>query len=139
MSQALRKNKGDYMDSIVHFEIPADNMDRASQFYKKTFGWEMQPVPGQDYTLVMTTETDPQTGPKEKGAINGGLAKRQDYFPAPSLSVNVKDIDKALKEVKANGGEVVQGKKNAGGFGFTAIFKDSEGNYMGLWQSDWKK
>src|SRR5450759_1422528 len=30
------------MDSIVHFEIPADNPKRASKFYNDAFGWNIQ-------------------------------------------------------------------------------------------------
>jgi predicted enzyme related to lactoylglutathione lyase len=28
--------------TIVHFEIPADNPERATQFYRELFGWDIQ-------------------------------------------------------------------------------------------------
>ena len=29
------------MDSVVHFEIPADDMERAKTFYRDNFGWTL--------------------------------------------------------------------------------------------------
>ena len=29
------------MNRPVHFEIPADNVDRANAFYGKVFGWQL--------------------------------------------------------------------------------------------------
>ena len=40
------------MDPVVHFEIPADNLERAQEFYNRVFGWKMQPVAGLNYTIV---------------------------------------------------------------------------------------
>ena len=43
------------MARVVHFEIPADNPERALDFYGKLFGWQFQKYPGpQDYWLVTT-------------------------------------------------------------------------------------
>jgi len=30
------------MDKVVHFEIPADDVDRAKDFYGSVFGWQLQ-------------------------------------------------------------------------------------------------
>ena len=63
------------MSKVVHFEIPADNVDRAKNFYGSVFGWELQTMPmGEgEYTTVKTTAVDEQTQmPTEPGAINGG-------------------------------------------------------------------
>lgn len=32
--------------TIVHFEIPADNPERAAKFYRELFGWDIQNAPG---------------------------------------------------------------------------------------------
>ena len=47
------------MGKVVHFEIPADNLDRAKNFYGSIFGWELQTMPmGEgEYTSVMTTRS----------------------------------------------------------------------------------
>jgi len=31
---------------VVHFEIPADNVERAKLFYEKAFGWQISKYPG---------------------------------------------------------------------------------------------
>jgi uncharacterized protein len=40
------------MRKVVHFEIPADDLDRAKAFYDSVFGWQLttMPVPGGEYT-----------------------------------------------------------------------------------------
>ena len=63
------------MDKVVHFEIPADDMKRAQDFYKNLFGWKISEVPGVNYYFVITTEVDEKNMAKEPGAINGGMLK----------------------------------------------------------------
>ena len=64
-------------NSVVHFEIPADDFERAQKFYTDAFGWQLQHMPELQYTMVMTTESDEQGMPKTPGSINGGMGKRQ--------------------------------------------------------------
>ncbi len=30
---------------VVHFEIPADDVERAQSFYQEAFGWQITPMP----------------------------------------------------------------------------------------------
>ena len=71
--------------------------------------------------------------PKEPGAINGGLPKRGKPVEHTVVTVNVEDIDAALKNIEGLGGKTVQKKMPIGDMGFTAYFKDTEGNVVGLW------
>jgi uncharacterized protein len=124
------------MDKVVHFEIPADNVARAKKFYADSFQWQMQDVPEMNYTLLHTVETDPEKRiPKEPGAINGGLFKRQPDMPHPQFFMQVGDIDASLAKIKAHGGEIIRPKTPVGEMGFVANFKDTEGNILGLWQN----
>ena len=123
------------MDSIVHFEIPADDPKRASKFYSDVFGWRIQQWESMPYWIVSTTESDQNGRPKNPGAINGGMGKREGPLKSTVVTVGVNDIDKALNTIEANGGKTVQKKQPVGDMGFTAYFKDSEGNIVGLWQS----
>ena len=59
------------MDKIVHFEIPADDVARAKDFYGSIFEWGLDDMEGMDYTIVRTVDVDEQQLPKEPGAING--------------------------------------------------------------------
>ena len=124
------------MRKVVHFEIPADDVARASEFYRSVFDWELRAMPEVDYTSIRTTAVDESTQlPLEPGAINGGLFKRTPQTPAPVVTVDVESIDIALKEVEAAGGSTVTPRteiENMGAFGY---FKDTEGNVVGLWEN----
>ena len=124
-------------DKVVHFEIPFDDGDRARTFYGSAFGWQLVPVPGMDYTMVMTGPSDPEQGPSEPGFINGGMFERTPEFPgtAPTIVVDVASIDEALRKVEEAGGKTVKDKTAVGNMGFTGYFTDTEGNLIGLWES----
>ena len=126
------------MSKVVHFEIPADDIPRAKEFYGSIFGWQLQDMDtgGADYTIVMTTPVDPQTQlPTEPGAINGGMMKRADDTPSPVITIEVGSIDDALKLIEAEGGSVVRPRTEIPGMGAFAYFKDTETNVVGLWES----
>ena len=125
------------MDKIVHFEIPADDIERAKNFYGSTFGWQLDDMTGgMDYTIVRTVEVDEQQMPKEPGAINGGMMKRSSDTPSPVITINVDSIDDSLEKVEAGGGSVVRPRQALPGMGAFAYFKDTEGNVMGLWENE---
>ncbi len=124
-------------NSIVHFEIPADDVLRAKDFYTKTFGWEINKFPmpegAAEYYGVRTTEVDEKFQPKTPGAINGGLMKRQNAGQPFMNYISVDSIDEMLKTITANGGMVALPKTEIGaGMGWIAAFKDTENNLMGL-------
>ena len=120
---------------VVHFEIPADDVGRATTFYASAFGWQLSSIPDMGYTIVTTTPSDERGQPTESGAINGGMFARQSDVSTPVITVDVADIDAALGKVEELGGSVVRAKQAVGDMGFAAYFADSEGNHLGLWQS----
>lgn len=127
------------MRKVVHFEIPADDLGRAKAFYGSVFGWEIQTMPmaGGEYTSLSTTPTDESTQmPTEPGAINGGMMQRDEQTSAPVITVDVDNIDDALRDIEANGGSTVTPRTAITGMGAFAYFKDSEGNVMGLWETN---
>jgi uncharacterized protein len=123
------------MDKIVHFEIPADDVARARDFYGSTFGWQLEDAQGMDYTIVRTVDVDEQQMPTERGAINGGMMKRSPDTPSPVITINVDSVDNALKRVETGGGTIVRPRQEIPGMGAFAYFKDTEGNTLGLWES----
>ena len=123
---------------VVHFEIPADDVERAKAFYGGVFGWQLQTsqVGEGEYTSVITTPVDPQTyAPTEPGAINGGMMQRSEETPSPVITIGVDDIEQALKEIEANGGTAITPRTPIPDLGAFAYFKDPDGNVMGLWES----
>ncbi|GAA0926652.1 VOC family protein [Pseudonocardia zijingensis] len=124
------------MHGVVHFEIPADDVPRAKEFYGSVFGWQLQDMPEMDYTIVHTADVDEQTQmPTAPGAINGGLMRRTAETPAPVLTIDVESIDEALAQVEAAGGRVVRPRTEIPGMGAFAYFTDPEGNTLGLWEN----
>ncbi|MHB8652025.1 MAG: VOC family protein [Minisyncoccota bacterium] len=127
------------MNKVVHFEIPADDMDRAKKFYGSVFGWGLQDYPmpdGMKYTGITTTPADEKTHlPTEPGAINGGMMERTKDVPAPVIAISVDSVDEYIEKIEAAGCKVVMPKKEIVGMGFYAYVTDTEGNVIGLWQA----
>jgi len=123
------------MGGVVHFEIPADDQKRARKFYQEALGWRIEAVPGMDYSMVITTDMDDDGQPAAAGAINGGMMARDGQITTPVITVDVPDINATLKSVEQLGGSVVMPKNEIPGMGYTAYFKDPEGNVMGLWEN----
>ncbi|MET1021672.1 MAG: VOC family protein [Arthrobacter sp.] len=121
---------------VIHFEIPADDENRAREFYSSAFGWKISPMPEMSYAMVMTTPSDEKTGmPSVPGSINGGMFRREGDLTSPIVTVDVDDIDAALKKISAAGGSTVRPRQEVGSMGWAAYFKDTEGNVVGLWQT----
>src|SRR5258708_39997885 len=123
------------MDSVVHFEIPADDLERVKKFYGELFGWQFDDVPEVNYVVARTAEVDERRMPKQPGSINGGIMERNGTVTAPTFAINVSDIDTAIEKVKNAGGTIVRGKMTVGDMGFMGYFKDTEGNVGSLWQA----
>lgn len=128
------------MNRIVHFEIHADDPERAAEFYRKTFGWDIKKweSPVMEYWMVMTAPE----GDKSPG-INGGLLRRPGPAPAGDAApnafvctVDVPNIDEAIKSIEANGGKTVVPKMALPGMAWLAQFRDTEGNIFGVYQED---
>ncbi len=122
---------------VVHFELPADDRVRMSEFYTSAFGWETKmlgPEMG-NYVIAMTTEFD-ENGPKNPGAINGGFYTKTDEMPAqyPSVVISVDDIKQSMKAVTKAGGKVLGEPMEIPGVGLYVAFFDTEGNRLSMLQ-----
>jgi predicted enzyme related to lactoylglutathione lyase len=120
---------------VVHFEIPADDAERASAFYRSAFDWSITAEPGMEYWALRTTQTGDDGMPSEPGAINGGLFIREPSLRTPIVTVDVDNIDDTLARIEELGGSTVQPKSAVADMGFAAYFADSEGNIIGLWEN----
>jgi uncharacterized protein len=119
------------MPTIVHFDIAADEPERAKKFYESLFGWKMEGPPGMaDYYLIETRDLDGNKG------VGGGLGKRGEPSQRITTYIGVDDIDKYSKMVEELGGKVVQPKMTVPGWGYLASCMDTEGNVFGLWQDN---
>ena len=125
------------MRKVVHFEIPADDVERAKSFYGSVFDWDLNTMQMDEgeYTIATTTPVDESMMPTEPGGINGGLMRRSDETPSPVITIDVDDIEQSLKDVEAAGGTTVTPRTPIPGMGAFGYFKDPEGNVMGLWET----
>ncbi|WP_281542248.1 VOC family protein [Maribacter aestuarii] len=116
------------MASIIHFDISADDVLRAKNFYEKLFGWKIEKYPTgpQEYYLI---ETLAKTG---KQGIGGGIAKREKADQQITNFIEVDSIDEAIAKVKELGGEIHEPKSAIPNIGYIAACKDTEGNVFGL-------
>jgi predicted enzyme related to lactoylglutathione lyase len=116
------------MPRPIHFEIPADDPDRASKFYEAVFGWEISKWDGpMEYWITKTG-----TGP----GIDGGLMRRQHPGQGTVNTMDVASVDDAVKTIEANGGKLVVPKMPIPAMGWLAYCTDTEGNTFGLMQMD---
>jgi uncharacterized protein len=121
---------------VVHFEIEAQDRERAKTFYSQAFGWQMQQL-GEDmgeYVVVTTGD------PKEPGGINGGIyvappaAGGVKELNAYSCVIGVDNIDHAIDKVKSAGGQLLGDKQDIPGIGTFMRCKDTEGNIFTMLQ-----
>lgn len=122
------------MNSVVHFEITADDTNRAKKFYGDVFSWKFNEMTGDygTYIVCQTVDTDEQGMPKRKGAINGGMMPKDATAKHTILTVAVDDIKDTLEKVKDSGGKVVSEPAPIPGVGTYARIEDSEGNIVSL-------
>ncbi|MFX0054371.1 MAG: VOC family protein [Promethearchaeota archaeon] len=118
------------MGRVVHFEIVADDAERISKFYKTVFNWKVQKWEGpMDYWFLMT-------GDEKEPGIDGAFGIRQSPDDVVVNTIDVDDVDKYVKLVEENGGEIVRPKQVIPGVGYLAYFKDTEGNLWGMMKDD---
>ena len=119
------------MPTIVHFDIPADDPERAKRFYEQLFDWKIEQPPGPlSYYLIGTTDLAGNPG------IGGGMGQRQQPDEQVKHFVGVESIDAYIEKVEALGGSVVAPRMTVLGWGYLAICRDTEQNVFGLWEED---
>jgi predicted enzyme related to lactoylglutathione lyase len=127
------------MDStIVHFEIPADNPERAAKFYRELFGWKInkwENPNGIDYWMVETVPTNEQGMPVRPG-VNGGMMPRMYPSQQPVNYISVASVDDAVARAERLGAKVMMGKTPVPGMGWFAQLTDPEGNVIAVWETD---
>ena len=118
------------MGRVSHFEITADDPDRAAAFYRKAFGWEFNDWGGSFKYLLATT------GPKDQVGIDGAIMARHQTKQAVINTISVDKWEKGAEAVKNAGGKVLQEKTAVPGQGYFAYCRDTEGNVFGIFEAD---
>ena len=125
------------MPTLVHFEIPSDDIDRSKKFYNELFGWTIEKLPeeslpeGMEYFIISTVDD------KGNKAVSGGMMKRQNPQQQGITNyIDVKSVDEYSTKVEQLGGKVMIPKKPVPGMGYFAICSDTENNSFGIWETD---
>ena len=131
------------MNPVVHFEIPATDKNRISNFYSTVFGWKtnMMGPDMNEYVVVSTTETDPSHNrPLLPGAINGGFYIKTDdpISQHPSVVIAVDNLNESIEKVKAAGGQIHGEPYDIPGVGMYVSVIDTEGNHVSMLQPETK-
>ena len=129
------------MPTIVHFQIPSNDIERSKKFYNDLFGWKFDKFPsppgsdampeGMEYWLISTVDD------KGSKALGGGMMKRQspqqqgitNYF-------DVKSVQEYSAKVEKLGGKVISPKQSLPGISYIAVCTDTENNTFGIFESD---
>lgn len=117
------------MPRVIHFEIPADEPERAVKFYRDVFGWTTQKIGGpMDYWLA-------GTGPDDEPGINGAITRRGDRSCLVN-TIDVPSFEESVKKIEAAGGKVLMPKMAVTGVGYMTYAVDTEGNTFGIMEMD---
>ena len=115
--------------SMVWFEIPADNPERARAFYSNLFGWKINPFRGMpDFLHIETGGPD--------ASADGGLLPRKHPGHTVTNYVNVESVDKFAAKVEKLGGKICMPKTAVPQMGYFAVCRDTENNLFGIWEKN---
>jgi predicted enzyme related to lactoylglutathione lyase len=121
--------------TIVHFEIPADDVEKLRKFYNDLFGWKIEKMPGpMEYWGIATVPIDDKGMPVRPG-VNGGMMKKQNPEHKPVNYIAVESVDEYVKKIEALGGRIIVPKMEVPGIGWWASALDPEGNQFAILQS----
>jgi predicted enzyme related to lactoylglutathione lyase len=123
------------MGRVIHFEVHADNPERAIAFYREVFGWAINRTGDMDYWLI-------ETGHEVPG-IDGAIMPRNGDRPATGApivgavnTIQVDDLDAKLAKAIEHGGDLALDKMVIPGVGTVAYVHDSEANVVGMLQPE---
>ena len=115
------------MPKVVHFEIPAKDPEKVTQFYRDAFNWKIEKWGKESYWIAYA-------GPKGEEGINGAIYKK-DWMDKTVNTIEVDDLDKYMTKIKNSGGKIVKEPKVIPHVGRIAYGEDPEGNMFGVLES----
>ena len=118
------------MPKINHFEINADDPLRAESFYENVFSWKIEKWGGPaEYWLI-------KAGDEDEEGINGGLQKREAPTDHIFNYIHVESVEEVKSKIEKYGATIESPKITVPGVGHFYMFKDTEGNKLGIMEED---
>lgn len=116
-------------NTLAHFAINTDDIDRSKTFYEKVFGWKV------------TAWGPPGFYQIEGAGVHGALQKRRDLVKGErtlgfECTIAVASIDATEKAVLANGGAIILARSVIAGVGTLMFFREPGGNVFGAMEYD---
>ena len=125
--------------TVVHFEIPANNPEKLSEFYKNLFGWKIDKMPmgAMDYWTIETRAGTAQNMEKAMttAGTNGGMMKKMDASQRPVNYIMVESVDDFSRKIQKLGGKIIIPKTPIPNMGAFAVGLDPEGNPVGIFEA----
>lgn len=127
------------MSRVVHFEIQAEDVPRAVEFYRTVFGWTFEDWSG----FAGMPYQGATTGPDGEMGINGAIMQRPGRNPEVGgmvagavITIGVEDFDAVAAAIEAAGGSVALPRYALPGMAWQGYFHDTENNVFGIHQPD---
>ena len=114
--------------NIAHFDVQADDVERARRFYERVFGWRFEAWGPPDFYPIHTGTT------KDPG-IHGSMSKRSESVTGRGrigyeCTISVDDLAAIKAAIVANGGTILLDEHEIVGVGRMIRFTDTEGNVV---------
>ena len=125
--------------TICHFEIPAEEPERAAAFYRGLFDWNIRAWDSPDNAVnihMISTVPSDEAGRPARPGVNGMIMKRQHPTQPFANYISVESVEEYGAKAVALGGQIAMPKTPVPGMGWFLYFIDPEGNLLGLWESD---
>jgi len=120
--------------TLVHFEIPAKDVEKLKQFYEQVFNWKIIEYPSpMEYWVIQTVPVD-ENGKLQRPGVNGGMFRKQMPETKPINYFTVESINDFLAKIQKLGGRVISPKQEVPNVGWIAAAEDPEGNQFALIQ-----
>lgn len=108
------------MSKVIHFEIPADDPERAVKFFTEVFDWKIKKWEKNDYWLI-------ESGEEDELGINGAI-KPKENGSAVRNAISVDSYQESVQKIENSGGKMLTNEMTIPGVGITGAFRDTEGN-----------
>jgi predicted enzyme related to lactoylglutathione lyase len=121
-------NKATRKDAVNWFELYVNDFERAKHFYETVLQNSLQTFDMENCRMGMFPYD-------QANGIGGSITKMNGISPGHGgtpVYLNEGDLDGVLKRIPVAGGSVVKPRTSIGQHGFIAVFKDTEGNSVGL-------
>lgn len=110
---------------FVHVELATTDLAKAKEFYSGLFDWQLEEIPGMDYTLIKVGE-----------GTGGGMMKTMEPgSPSSWLAyVLVDDAVASTEKARSLGAKICREVTEIPDIGWFSVITDPTGATLALWQ-----